>query len=196
MSTLSTKVLTTDRLCSRWWLELKLRYWSVCWFTADGDFCAAVVIDMDASIEKEKFTVLFRFGGKFYVGVQAFNMFCDFVRVIFMNEYECVVNITKPSQRRVWSSGKCSSLKSSYVEVCYERGYRGSHCCTVSLFMILAFVNKVSRDQAKSEKFKNVLDGEWSTFLEGIIFLKCFLHHDYSVRDWYTREERRDIIGN
>ena len=69
----------------------------MCWFAIDGDFCAAVVIDMDAGIEKRKFAVLFRFGGKLYVGVQVVDMLCEFVGVIFMNEYECVVNITKPN---------------------------------------------------------------------------------------------------
>ena len=41
-------------------LEIKVLV-GVRWFAVDGDFCAAVVIDMDASVEKRKFAVLCRF---------------------------------------------------------------------------------------------------------------------------------------
>ena len=88
---------------------------------------------------------MFRFGGKYNVGVPAIDILCEFVGVIFINEYERVVNVSEPIQRRMWSGDKCPGLKYFHVQVCYDGGYQKCHCCTMSLFIILTFIKKSGR---------------------------------------------------
>ena len=91
LSALPTSDLTTERLCCRWWLESKARYWSV-WV----GFLYTLVRILPSSSTTTNVSRKASCLGELYVGVLAVDMIRELRDIVFFNHHEGVVHVSDP----------------------------------------------------------------------------------------------------